>query len=234
MDSDYASLITRCANLSELREIIYMTKEKYFPLDDLHPVPGDGKAPYPIIMGIFINPTARNVSAHSEWSGPRYPFVGIRSFWRVFHRAGILDTAIMESIEGSRLWDGDLATLVLGALNKAGVYLTNLVKRAYHGPQLPDQRVVQVFLPLLLKEIELVHPQCIVTFGRFTFFQLTRKGIKLDEYYHAIDEKGSLECFTLTANSRSYRVIPCYFPVGRGDPVRAARILGRLWNSIKE
>lgn len=232
MDREFAAFIAQCSNLSELRKIIYMTNEKYFPVDDLHPVPGDGKTLYPKIMGIFINPIARNISSHSEWSGPRYPFVGIKSFWRVFHMAGILDTAVMELIEGFRLWDDYLATLVLGALDKEGVYLTNLVKRAYHGPQLPDQRAVQVFLPLLMKEIELVCPQCIVSFGRFTFFQLTRMKLKLDEYYHAIDTMGSLECFNLTVNSRSYRVIPCYFPIGRGHQFRAAEILGRLWNSF--
>lgn len=233
MNKEHAALIDECADLYELREIIYMMNKRYFPLDDLHPVPGDGKVPCPKIMGIFINPTARNISSHSEWSGPRYPFVGIKSFWSVLHRAGILDTAAMGIIERSRAWNNNLATVVLNALNKAGVYLTNLVKRTYHGPQLPDQSTVQIFLPILLKEIQLVRPHCIISFGCFTFFHLTRQKLKLNEYYQSIDKAGSLEGFNLSINSRLYRVIPCYFPVGRGSPVRAAEILERLWNSLK-
>ncbi len=226
-------LLARCIDVNELRKIIYSMKKRYFPLDDLHPVPGGGKTLCPKIMGISINPTARNISSHGQWSGPRYPFVGIKGLWRVFHRAGILDDAVIGTIESCRSWTEDLAMLVLDALNEAGVYLTNLVKRTYHGPQLPDQRTVEMFLPVLLKEIELVRPQCIVTFGRFPLFHLTGQKLKLDEYYRSIDKTGFLESFSILVNSRSYRVVPCYFPVGRGSPARAEEILRRLWNSLK-
>jgi len=226
-------LLAGCTGLNELLEIIDIMEKRYFPLDDLHPVPGGGKALHPRIMGIFINPTTRNISSHSQWSGPRYPFVGIKSLWRVFHRAGILDNAVMGTIESYRSWTEDLATVVLDALNVAGVYLTNLVKRTYHGPQLPEQKMVEMFLPVLLKEIEIVRPQCIVTFGRFPLFHLTGQKLKLDEYYRSIDKTGSLEGFNLLVNSRLYRVVPCYFPVGRGSPGRAAEILERLWNELK-
>jgi hypothetical protein len=63
MDREHAAVIAGCTNLSELREIIYMTK-KYSPLDDLHP--DDGKTLCPGIMDIFINPIAGNISSHSE------------------------------------------------------------------------------------------------------------------------------------------------------------------------
>lgn len=226
-------LLAGCKDLNRLREIIYATKERYFPQDDLHPVPGEGKAPCPKIMGIFINPTARNISSHNAWSGPRYPFVGIKSLWRVFHKAGILDPVTMGIIESSRHWTTDTATAVLDALVKTGIYLTNIVKRSYRGPQLPDKGMVEMFLPILLKEIEIVQPLCIVTFGGFPFFHLTGHRLKLDEYYRSVDKTGLLKCFTLSVNTRSYRVIPCYFPAGRGNPLRAAEILRRLWNELK-
>jgi len=222
-----------CKDLNRLREIIDATKERYFPQDDLHPVPGGGKAPCPKIMGIFINPTARNISSYDTWSGPRYPFVGIKSLWRVFHKAGILDPVTMGTIESSQHWATDTATAVLNALDKAGVYLTNIVKRSYRGPQLPDKGMVKMFLPILLKEIEIVQPLCIVTFGGFPFFYLTGNRLKLDEYYRSINEKDPLGGFSLPICSRSCRVVPCYFPVGRGSPARATEILRRLWNELK-
>ncbi len=90
-----------------------------------------------------------------------------------------------------------------------------------------------MFLPMLLKEIEIIQPLCIVTFGGFPFFHLTGHRLKLDEYYRSVDKTGSLKSFNLLVHSRSYRVVPCYFPVGRGSPARAAEILRRLWNELK-
>ncbi len=90
-----------------------------------------------------------------------------------------------------------------------------------------------MFLPILLKEIEIVQPLCIVTFGGFPFFHLMGHRLKLNEHYRSINEKGTLEGFSLLVNSRSYRVVPCYFPVGRGSPARAEEILRRLWNELK-
>jgi uracil-DNA glycosylase len=233
MNNEYATLIAKCSDLSELHEIIYKIKTRYFPQDDLHPVPGGGKTSRPEIMGILINPTERNISSHTEWSGPRFPFVGIKSFWRVFYKAGILDESIMRAIEGSNSWTYKLATDVMEAMIKRGVYLTNLVKRTYHSPRLPDLEMVNIFLPVLLKEIDLVRPMYIVTFGSFTLFHLTRLKLKLSEYYQSIHQTGSFEAFSVSIHSRSYTVIPCYFPVGRGNPTRATKILEMLWGSLQ-
>jgi len=233
VNGEHTQLIAGCENLNELQECIWLTQKKYFPQDNFYFVSGAGKARYPKIMGIFINPTMRNISSHPEWSGPRFPFAGINQFWRVMHRTGIFSTTGMKAIENSKHWTVDLARIVLNALDEAEVYLTNLVKRTYKGPQLPDCETVNIFLPILLKEIELIQPKYIVTFGRFPFFHLSGQKLKLDIYYRLFEGTHFLKTYNVIINSKTYKVIPCYFPVGRGNPVRSEKILERLWDMLK-
>lgn len=217
MADHFVQKIIATSCLTDLGQVVDKIVLTHFPEDHLVPVPGGGAEKHPFMMGILINPTARNVSAHPEWCGPRYPFVGVKDFWRVVHRAGFLDSHMMDRIEASQHWSRGLAEDVLSALRKEGVYLTNVVKRSYPDSNFPDRATVDMFLPVLKKEIDLVRPTFVVAFGRFPFFHLTGRTIRLGDYHRSLVERGTLATFELSICSKPYRVIPCYFPSGRGD-----------------
>lgn len=220
--------VAACSRLADLWQIVDEIVLTYFPDDHLVPVPGGGAEKHPFIMGVLINPTARNASARPEWSGPRYPFVGVKPFWRVLHRAGFLDSEVMGTIESSGHWPPGLAEGVLNALRNEGIYLTNVVKRSYPDPDTPDRATLDMFLPVLKKEIDLVGPTLVVAFGRFPFFHLTGRTMHLADYHRSVTEKGTLNTFAIWVYSKAYRVIPCYFPIGRGDAGKTIDILRRL------
>ena len=58
---------------------------------------------------------------------------------------------------------------------------------------------------------------------------LTNQNIKLGEYYKRVLKKG-LEEFTIKTDKKEFKVLPCYFPVGRGNPKRACEMLKRIKN----
>ena len=79
-------------------------------------------------------------------------------------------------------------------------------------------------MPLLIREVEIVSPKYLVTFGSIPFKYLTGKTITLGDYYDQVVRQG-LHPEEVQIGSAKVEVIPCYFPVGRGNPQRAVEIL---------
>ena len=86
----------------------------------------------------------------------------------------------------------------------------------------------EIFQPILLREIGLVQPEYIVTFGLIPFNALVREPIKLSDYYQESVRRNAPKTYNLQREHSSYRAVPCYFPVGRGNPKRAAKLLSML------
>jgi len=218
-------VLKACKTLDELWEYVERLHSEHFPRYSLAPIFGGGRITQPKLMCVFINPTAKNISSRMEWRGPRFPFIGTRQVWRVFHRAGFFDSELLNEIEASKYWSLELTNRVLNHLAQRGLYLTNLVKHTGHDATLPNSRHIKLFLPILIREIEIVKPEYIVSFGLLPFTTLTGERIKLNEYYSEIMATKRLRFYTLK-HARIYsKVIPCYFPVGRGKPNRAIAIL---------
>ncbi|OGC44836.1 hypothetical protein A2V54_02340 [candidate division WWE3 bacterium RBG_19FT_COMBO_53_11] len=178
-------------------------------------------------MFVFINPTARNTSSDRNWKGPRYPFIGTKSVWRVFHRAGFLTDSLISRIEENPEWSVEFASELEGFLRERGLYLTNLVKWTGPDGSLPDRKKVDLFLPLAVREIEIVAPKYVVAFGSLPYRYLTGRAIKLGDHYDQIVRQG-LQPEEVQIGLAKTKVIPCYFPVGRGNPQRAVEILKRV------
>jgi DNA polymerase len=212
-------------DLDQLWGYVQGLNKKHFPDNDLMPILGNGQISNPKVMFVFINPTHLNISSDKEWSGPRFPFIGTKAVWRVFHRAGMFDDRLMDYINNSKSWSLDFTDEVLDFLKAKSFYLTNVVKWTGHDSTLPDSKKIKVFLPVLEREIELVQPKYIVTFGLIPFESLTKKKIKLNEYYSKVMENKKLSFFEVQFGNFKTNVIPCYFPVGRGNPKRAVDIL---------
>ncbi|MEX1061804.1 MAG: uracil-DNA glycosylase family protein [Patescibacteria group bacterium] len=215
-------------DLSALWQEVEELNRRNFPKSNLKPILGGGKDNRPEIMFVFINPTYRNISAHPAWSGPRYPFIGTREVWRIFNRAGFLPSNLMKKIESFIPWPVGLAEELEEFLKEEGLYLTNLVKWTGEDSTLPDFKKIALFRPLLLREIELVEPRYIVAFGLLPFKHLTGKTIKMGDYYGEVKATGRLAAYPLQEAFSTGQVIPCYFPVGRGNPKRAVEILKLL------
>ena len=104
--------------------------------------------------------------------------------------------------------------------------MTNLVKCAQPHPDLPANQVIQEDLPLLAKEISLINPELIVAFGQLPFKVLTGETIKLYEYYDALCANNEFKVsWFVTPEGKRFRVVPTFFPTGRGNPRLSTEIL---------
>lgn len=220
-----SSAASGCKTLDELWARVEQVNRTHFPGNTLAPILGGGQVSKPKAMFVFINPTVRNISSDPDWQGPRFPFIGTKQVWRVFYRAGLFDSGLMQQIEGMSDWSVEFTGRVLKFLQDQGLYLTNIVKWTGHDSTLPGSGKIRLFLPILEREIELVQPQYIITLGLIPFESLTGRKIKLADYYSRTVESGGLKSYNLTLDSAEAKVIPSYFPVGRGDPKKAVEIL---------
>lgn len=217
-------MLQDCKTLEEVWDAVREVNKRHFSKNDLSPIFGNGKTFKPKIMLVFINPTRANVSSDRNWKGPRFPFVGTKQIWRTFHRAGMFDDRLMKEIEDSK-WTVEFTEKVLDFLKSESFYFTNIVKWTGHDAALPDSEKIGLFLPILEKEIEIVQPEYIMTFGLIPFENLTGEKIKLSEEYDKMMKSKNLSIYDTKINSFHAKIIPCYFPVGRGNPKRAVDIL---------
>ena len=208
-------------SLYQLWQHVHELNKQNFPNNKLMPIVGNGKTFKPKVMFVFINPTKRNISSDKNWKGPRFPFIGTKQIWRIFHRSGLFDDELMHEINNSSIWSVEFTNKVLNFLQKQEFYITNIVKWTGEDATLPDSEKINLFLPTLEKEIEIVQPEYIVTFGLIPFERLTKQKIKLKNYYSEVINNKKLKFYLF----KSSKIIPCYFPVGRGDPKKSVEIL---------
>lgn len=218
-------MLQDCETLGELWEYVSELNRRHFPRNRLQPIFGGGNTSKPRLMFVFINPTVANISSDERWTGPRFPFIGTKGVWRVFHNAGLLDQRIMDKINSDCDWSLEFTDEVLDFLKRKEIYLTNIVKWTGHDATLPNSEMIRLFLPVLNREIGIIHPEYVITFGLIPFESLTGQKIKLADYYSDVMACRRLKHFDLQIDSVKTKVIPCYFPVGRGDPKRATEIL---------
>jgi len=218
-------MIENCQTLEELWKVVDKINKKHFPKHNLKPILGDGKMPRPKIMFVFINPTYANISSNPNWQGPRFPFIGTKPVWRIFHKAGLFDNRLIERINNSKSWPLEFADEVLNHLKARSFYFTNIVKWTGWDAALPNAEKIKLFLPILEKEIEIVRPKYIVTFGLIPFENITKQKIKLSDYYSEVMRNKKLKFFKIGFGNFQTKIIPCYFPVGRGEPKKAVEIL---------
>lgn len=218
--------------LTELWHYINEITKKNFPDNDLMPILGGGQDKNPKFMIVFINPTIRNISSNKNWQGPRFPFIGRKRPWIEFHKAGLFDNELLEIIKNNSNWSIEFTYKVLEFLKNNGLYLTNIVKNTSYNAELPKADQINLYLPIFKKEIEIVNPQYIIAFGLIPINSLIKEKIKLANYYETIKNSTSLIFYELDINSKKYKLIPCYYPVGRGNPDKAIKILKMINNSL--
>lgn len=195
--------------------------------NNLRHILGFGKE-QPDVMLILVNPTYRNLSAHREYYGPRFPFIGVRQFWRVLAEAGLISRGVAHNLPTSSYWRDQDTWAIQSELMQNSLFVTNIVKCCYSHSKYPIQSVIDMHLEYLSREIQIVKPKQIVAFGGIVFKVLTGYSIVLSEYWK---DSSKRDPYKEKVSGLGIPVIPCYFPVGRGSPKKAALILRMLFNS---
>lgn len=186
---------------------------------------GGGKEQQPDVMFCFINPTYRNITTEPDYRGQRFPFMGTTKVWRVFVNAGLLEQDVMERLKKG--WDQDLIDSTIKKIEEKNFYFTNLVKCAQPHADNPKTAEIRKLLPLFFKELSVVQPKLICSFGSLPFRWLTNiNSLKLSEHYEKQKRSNKLITYdSVPINGKKYSVFPCYFPVGRGNPKKAVELL---------
>lgn len=178
----------------------------------------------PKFMLIAINPTYRNLSSHPDYKGPRFPFIGVRQFWRVLGEGGLIRKSVANKLPARSNWrDLDTRNVQNEILN-SNIFLTNVVKCCYNHSKYPPKEVIDKHVEFLAQEIKILKPQIIITFGALTFDLLTKKSLHLSKYW----QSEGIQKYYDVLSGLSIPVIPCYFPIGRGKPQEAVRVLQKL------
>lgn len=186
---------------------------------------GGGQTRRPKFLFLFINPTHHNISSHPDYAGKyRFPFLGVRYFYKVMAEAGFADPQVVSDIY-ARGWRTADERALHASWRGHGVYITNLVKCTQPHPDNPSREVVAEDLPLLFREIELVRPEYIVTFGALPTKSLTGQDVRLSDYLTQARRGDYIPLKSVTIGNRIYPVLPCFFPVGRGNPPKAIEVL---------
>lgn len=168
---------------------------------------GAGCINNPEIMFIFMNPTGRNISSTSSWKGLRAPWIGTKQVWDIFENLGLLQSKIYLKIKSikSEEWDYDFANEVYTDIQNHSVFITNLGKCTQVDARPLSNSVFKEYLNLMYKEIEIINPKKIVTFGNQVSSILLNRTISVSNYVD--DQKEMLN---------GYKIYPTYYPVGQG------------------
>jgi hypothetical protein len=188
------------------------------PLQHIH---GFG-ALKPNLMLILINPTYRNLSSDPKYTGIRFPFIGVRQFWKVLADGGLINEKIAYSLPLRSEWRDEHTEEIKKELINNKLFLTNIVKCCYNHGFYPKKEVVEEQLKILREEIRIVKPKRIIAFGAFTYKTLTGKNIKLSNY------KNTLEIVSERISGLEIQTIPCYFPIGQGSPKKSAEMMKKI------
>ncbi len=218
-------MLSNITNLQQLWKYVDRITKQNFPDNPYKPILAAGKEYKPKLMIVFINPTSRNQSSTKEWNGIRFPFIGCKRPWKEFAQAGFIDEDLYEEIKNTKQWNYKFAEKVRENLEKHHIFLTNIVKNTSHGAQLPKAKEISLYLEIFKKEIELVQPKYIVASGLIPINALLKEKIKLSENYDKMIKTGKVQSYSLQINNKRYNVIPCHYPIGRGNPKKAVAIL---------
>jgi DNA polymerase len=200
--------------------------------DRLHDIFGDkrlksiygaGCVKNPRVMFVFMNPTGRNVSANLCWHGLRAPWLGTKVIWKLFHELKLISDEKYFKIQKLKNvdWTPEFSESIYTQLRKNRVYTTNLAKCTQKDARPLSNVIFKEYLDLMLREIEIINPKHIITFGNQVSSIILGKNISVSTYQGRKSE-------LLVFNKRIYNIYPVYYPVGQG-----MRNMSRAVNRIR-
>ncbi len=186
---------------------------------------GGGKFSNPKYFFLFINPTHKNRSSHPDYPGKRrYPFIGVRHLYKGLAAAGFIDIHLIEEIytKGWQLADEER---IEEGLRSNDIYISNFVKCAQPNPINPKPYLMRESLPLLAEELQLVNPEYIITFGLLPLRALTNSTYRMRDILETVESDTYAPLRSVDLGGQKYQILPCYYPLGHGNPPKAQKIL---------
>ena len=171
---------------------------------------GAGEIHNPSLCLVFMNPTARNISANKKWKGLKAPWLGTKNVWAMFFQLGLFKVDFFSEINLKKPndWDYKFAEKVYRQVQKNSIYITNLSKATQIDARPLKDEVFRKYLDLFIKELAMVKPKVVITFGNQVSSILLGKNIKVSEYRKKYE--------IMNIQGRSVKVFPVYYPVGQG------------------
>ena len=159
---------------------------------------------------IFMNPTGKNIASDPNWKGRRSPWIGTKNIWKLFYRIGLIDEEIYNDIMARKPqeWDEEFADLVYENVEKNRCFITNLGKCTQVDARVLPNSVYSQYLDLLCKEIEIIKPKIIITFGNQVSSIVLNKNISVSQCRK--------QNFKKNISGIDYEVYPVYYPIGNG------------------
>jgi len=185
----------------------YDDLQKRYGEPTLSSIYGAGCIENPRVMFVFMNPTGRNIASEPSWKGLRAPWIGTKQVWDIFNNLGMLDEKIYKTIKKYKAedWSIDFSNRVYSEIEKNSVFITNLAKCTQLDARPLDNSIFKDYLELMFKEIEIVNPKIVISFGNQVSSILLGKNISVSNY-----TKNEKEIVN------GYPIYPTYYPVGQG------------------
>lgn len=188
----------------------YDLLQKEYGSPELNSIYNGGCEKNPDICFIFMNPTGRNVASKREWNGIRAPWIGTKNIWKLFNKIELLNDDLYQEIYKKKPneWDEDFALKIYNDVNENKYFINNLGKcTQIDARPLPDS-VYLKYLDLLKKEIDIINPKIIITFGNQVSSILLNQEISVS--------KCRKKYYNLEINNNTYKIYPVYYPIGNG------------------
>ena len=164
----------------------------------------------PDICFVFMNPTGRNIASLKTWKGRKSPWIGTKNIWKLFNKVNLLsdDTYNMILEKRPKDWDYAFSDYVYKEIEDNKVFITNLGKCTQVDARPLSDDVLSKYLDLLLKEIEIINPKVIITFGNQVSSIILNEKISVSTTRKKYFER--------KIGKKNYKIFPVYYPVGNG------------------
>lgn len=180
----------------------YDKLQRKYGAKDLMSVYNGGKENNPDLCFVFMNPTGRNIATDLNWKGRRSPWIGTKNIWKLFYNIGLFDKDLLDQILDKKPndWTEEFADLVYSNVEKYNFYITNLGKCTQVDARPLSNDVYKEYLELLFKEIEIVKPKIIITFGNQVSSLVLNKNISVS--------KCRKQFYVKNINGKEYKIYP--------------------------
>ncbi len=164
----------------------------------------------PDICFIFMNPTGKNIASNKSWKGRKSPWLGTKNIWKLFYKVNLLSEEVFKKIQEKKPkdWDYEFCDYVYEEIENNKIFITNLGKCTQIDARPLLDKVLKKYLNLLFKEIDIIKPKIIITFGNQVSSIILNKKISVSQNRKIGHE--------IKINNNVYKVYSVYYPVGNG------------------
>lgn len=208
----YGKLLYQKVNILKIEDLKkdYDKLQVKYGAKELDSIYNGGCEENPDICFVFMNPTGKNIASDKTWKGRKSPWLGTKNIWKLFYKVNLLSEETFNKIQEKRPkdWDYEFCDYVYEEIANNKLFITNLGKCTQIDARPLSDEVLKKYLNLLLKEIDIIKPKVIITFGNQVSSIILNKKISVSENRKI--------CHQIEINKNKYKVYPVYYPVGNG------------------